>query len=500
MKILSSSDIYKADQATIEKTPISSTDLMERAGQKCVDRILNHGLDPSLQVHIFCGMGNNGGDGLVIARLLFEKGYKIKPYIVKVSKRSSRDFQINLKRLIRIGIVPQEIDDVKNFPVIICGELVIDAIFGIGLKGNPAGLARTVIQKINQSGAKIIAIDIPSGLFSESPVTDQEAVIRADLALTFQNPKLAYVLPENQYFIKNWEVLDIGLDPASIEAAESIYHIVDFESVKDILKIRDKFSHKGTHGHALIIGGSFGKIGAAILASKAALKTGSGLVTAYIPKCGYTALQTSTPEIMVEVDDENYLQHFNFKTKATAIGVGVGMGTHSKTKNGFEAFLRRNEMPLVIDADAINMLAAHQELSDLIVRGNILTPHPKEFERLVGPWKNDYDKLDKLLAFSKKHQCLVVLKGTYTTISYQGSMYFNTSGNAGLATAGSGDVLTGIITGLLAQGYEPLDAALLGVYVHGRSADLGIKLNESMESFTASDCIEHLGLVFKEFH
>ncbi len=500
MKILSSSDIYKADQATIENTPISSTDLMERAGQKCVDRILNHGLDPSVQVHIFCGMGNNGGDGLVIARMLLEKGYKVSPYIVKISKRSSTDFQINLKRLIRVGIVPQEIDHVKIFPVILKGDLVIDAIFGIGLKGNPVGLAKAVIEKINHSGAKIIAIDIPSGLFSESPVTDKEAVIKADLALTFQNPKLAYLLPDNRFFIKSWEVLDIGLDAASIEAAESVYCTVDFENIRGKLRARNKFSHKGTHGHALIIGGSFGKIGAVILASKAALKAGSGLVTTYIPKCGYTAVQSSNPEIMVEVDDENYLEHFNFKTKATAIGVGVGMGTHLKTKKGFASFLKRNKIPMVIDADAINIVAEHQELSDLIVRGNILTPHPKEFERLVGPWKNDYDKLDKQLAFSEKHQCLVVLKGTYTTISCQGSIYFNTSGNAGLATAGSGDVLTGIITGFLAQGYDPLDAALLGVYVHGRSADLGIKASQSMESFTASDCIEHLGLVFKEFH
>lgn len=499
MKILSSSDIYKADQATIKNTPISSTDLMERAGQKCVDRILNLDLDPSVQVHIFCGMGNNGGDGLVIARLLLEKGYKVSPYIVRISKRSSADFQINLKRLIRIGIVPEEIEDVKNFPVILGGETVIDAIFGIGLKGNPEGLAKEVIEQINHSGAKIIAIDIPSGLFSETPVSDKDAVIRADLVLTFQNPKLAFFLPENRSYIKNWELLDIGLDQACIQAAESVFCTVDFESVKHRLKARDKFSHKGTYGHAMIIGGSFGKIGAVILASRAALKAGSGLVTTYIPKCGYTAVQTANPEIMVEVDDENYLEHFNCKTKATAIGVGVGMGTHTKTKKGFAAFLKSNRIPLVIDADAINIVAAHPELSELIVRGNILTPHPKEFERLAGPWKNDYDKLDKQLAFSNKHQCLVVLKGTYTTLAYQGKIYFNTSGNAGLATAGSGDVLTGIITGFLAQGYEVLDAALLGVYIHGRSADLGIKAHESMESFTASDCVEHLGLVFKEF-
>lgn len=499
MKILSSSDIYKADQATIKNTPISSTDLMERAGQKCVDRILNNGLDPSAQVHIFCGMGNNGGDGLVIARLLLDKGYKVRPYIVKISKRSSTDFQINLKRLIRVGTVPQEIDDVKKFPEVLDRELVIDAIFGIGLKGNPEGLAKEVIEKINHSGAKIIAIDIPSGLFSESPVCDKDAVIRADLALTFQNPKLAFLLPDNRFFIKNWEVLDIGLDQACIEAVESVFYTIDFENIKGKLRVRDKFSHKGTYGHGLIIGGSFGKIGAVILASKAALKAGSGLVTTYIPKCGYTAMQTSNPEIMTEVDDQNYLQYFNFKTEPTAIGIGMGMGTHLKTKKGFAAFLAGNKTPLVIDADAINIVAAHQELSDLIARGNILTPHPKEFERLVGPWKNDYEKLEKQLAYSKAHECLIVLKGTYTTISYGGRIFFNTSGNAGLATAGSGDVLTGIITGFLAQGYDPLDAAILGVYIHGRSADLGIQAKESMESFTAGGCIEHLGLVFKEF-
>jgi hydroxyethylthiazole kinase-like uncharacterized protein yjeF len=499
MKILSSSQIYQADQATIKNTPISSTDLMERAASKCVDWILGLNLDRSKRIHVFCGRGNNGGDGLVISRLLIQNGFEVITYDVNFSERRSRDCEINLKRLIETGHKPIEIDGGTAFPKLFPGELIIDAIFGIGLTRTPEGISKKVIEKINQSGAEVIAIDIPSGLFAESTVTETSSVIRAAHTLTFQHPKLAFFLPENHSYIKNWELLDIGLDQTFIDAVESQYAATDKAVIKGMVKKRERFSHKGSYGHSLLIGGSFGKIGAVILASKAALKIGSGLVSTYIPKCGYHAMQGSNPEIMVEVDDENYLEYFNFKTKPDAIGIGMGLGLHLKTKKGFVEFLRSNKIPLVIDADGLNIIAEHQELSDLITEDTILTPHPKEFERLVGTWKNDYEKLTKQLSFSEEHKCMVVLKGAYTSIAYRGKIYFNTTGNPGLATAGSGDVLTGIITGLLAQGYHTLEAALMGVFIHGRAADLGIEHEESMESFIATDCIKNFGKVFKEF-
>lgn len=500
MKILSTSQIYEADKATVLNQGITSAELMERASEKCVDWILSMNLNRSKQVHVFCGIGNNGGDGLVISRLLLGNGFKIATYIVNFSEKRSEDFQINLERLIQIGHAPVEIHEASHLPEILPGELIVDAIFGIGLTRPPEGIAKEVIQKINNSRVKVIAIDFPSGLFAESPVDQSSSVIKADYTLTFQNPKLAFFMPDNQDYIGEWAVLNIGLDQNFIGSLESQFVMSDIILIKSLLTKRKRFSHKGSYGHSLIIGGSFGKIGAMILASKAALKAGSGLVSAFIPKCGYNAMQSSNPEVMVEVDDENYIQYFNYKTKPNVIGIGMGLGQHLKTKKGFVAFLKDCKLPLVIDADGLNIISEHDELPDLIKEDSILTPHPKEFERLVGSWTHDYEKLEKQLKFSKAHKCLIVLKGAYTSISYRGKIYFNPTGNPGLATAGSGDVLTGIITGLRAQGYGTLESALIGVYVHGRSADLGIETKESMESFIASDSIDTLGKVFNELH
>ena len=498
MKILSANQIYEADQATIKNEHISSTDLMERAGLACFNWMHNEFIHNLTIINVFCGMGNNGGDGLVISRLLIEKGYKVRIYLVNFSENRSKDFQINVDRLKSLKQPIYEINSENNFPELQANYLIIDAIFGIGLKRSIEGFAKELIHHINGSGATTISIDIPSGLNLAKSVSVDESVIVADQVLTFQTPKLAFLMPENRDYIGSWHLLDIGLDNTYIETVDSNYRFLEISDMKRIYKKRKKFSHKGTFGHSLIIGGSFGKIGAVILASKAALKSGSGLVSSYMPKCGYSAMQGANPEVMVEVDDEKFIQFFNFKTKPTAVGVGPGLGTHLKTKKGFVKFYSNCELPMVIDADGLNIISEFSDLKKLIPKNTVLTPHPKEFERLVGKWTDDYDKLDKLRNFSTAHDCVVVLKGAYTAIAYRDKVWFNSSGNAALATAGSGDVLTGIITSFLAQGYSCLEASLLGVFIHGRAADLGIKYQESMESFIASNAIEQLGNVFKE--
>ena len=500
MKILSPAQIYEADQATIKNLPISSTGLMEKAGSKCYEWIIKQFPDPSRHIHVCCGMGNNGGDGLVIARLLLEKGFQVQTYLICFSEKRSDDFKVNLTRLTEMKASIKEVRQGDDFPVIHKEDLIIDAIFGIGLKRSPKGFTKDYIQHMNASGATLISIDIPSGLFAASQVQDKEAVVKSNYALSFQVPKLAFLLPDHQSYIKYWKILDIELDLAYLEKVESMHHFVDHKFITDFIKTRKRFSHKGTYGHSLLMGGSFGKVGAMILASKAALKAGSGLVSTYIPKCGYTAMQTSNPEVMVEVDDEKYLQFFNVKTKPDAIGIGPGLGTHLKTKKGFVEFVMHCKIPMVIDADGLNIISEYDDLLKIIPKDSILTPHPKEFQRLVGSWTDDYEKIAKQIDLSSKLQCVVVLKGAYTSIACNGKLYFNSSGNPGLATAGSGDVLTGIITGLLAQGYTSLQAAILGVYIHGRSADIGIASTESMESLTAMDCITYLGKVFKEFN
>jgi hydroxyethylthiazole kinase-like uncharacterized protein yjeF len=470
---------------------------MELAAGKCFDWIINNYSNKKKEFVVFCGIGNNGGDGLVIARKLINANYKVKTYIVNFSKKKSDDFKINLDRLNQINNSIELIDS-DNFPKISKEKVIIDAIFGIGLTRSPTGFVKEIIQKINKSKATIISIDFPSGLFSELSVTDKDSVIRSNQTLTFQNPKLAFFLAENRSYSAKWHLIDIGLDQSFIQTLNTNFETIDVELIKSFYKRRDVFSHKGSFGHSLIIGGSFGKIGAVVLASKAALKIGGGLVTAYLPKCGYSIIQTSNPEVMVEVDNENYLQYFNFKTKPTVIGIGIGLGTHLKTINGFKKFLNENKTDLVIDADALNILAMHKELLQLIPENTVLTPHPKEFKRLIGEWDNDYDKIKKQLDFSAKYNCILVLKGAYTSIAYNGKTYFNTSGNPALATAGSGDVLTGIISGLIAQGYSSIEASILGVYLHGRTADFAIKKDQSLETFIASDSFIYFGDVFKE--
>ena len=492
MKILSTDQIYQADKATIQNKPISSIDLMEFAATQCFKRICKITKSKSRIIHVFCGIGNNGGDGLVIARKLIEAKYLVNTYIVNFSSKRSDDFQVNYRRLTQLYVTPIELSEVSSFPIIEEGEIVIDAIFGIGLKRAPSGFVKEIIQRINDCNCLTISIDFPSGLYAESSVTDKESVVRSNYTLTFQNPKLAFFLPENKEFCKNWEVIDIELDQQFINELHANFETIDKDQIKTIYKSREKFSHKGTFGHSLIIGGSYGKIGSVVLASRSALKIGSGLVTAYIPKCGYQVVQSTNPEAMVEVDDDNYIQHFNFKTNANAIGIGIGLGIHSKTKDGFAKFLKSNKIPLVIDADALNILALHKELLSLIPENSILTPHPKEFERLVGKWNNDYEKLDLLVRFSTRIKSVVVLKGAYTTIAFQHKIFFNTTGNPALATAGSGDVLTGLLTGLMAQKYSSIHASILGVYLHGKSADIAILSKETVETFIASNGIEYL--------
>lgn len=492
MKILNAKQIKQADQATIKNEPIAAIDLMERAAYTCFSWLENNISLEVNDVHIFCGVGNNGGDGLAIARLLYKEDFPTATNIVHFSEKMSDDFITNYRRAEEVGIHPLSIHSEDDFPEINKGDVVIDAIFGIGLNRAVTGFTKELIEHINNSGATIYAIDIPSGLFIDKHTPSSNAVIKANNTLTFQFPKLAFLLPENQDYVSSFAISNIGLDAGFIENIKTNNLFVTDIEVAALYKERKKFSHKGTYGHSLIIGGSFGKIGAAVLASKAALRIGSGLVTAYIPKCGYNIMQTSIPEVMVEVDAENELEFFNFKTKPSVIGIGMGIGTAAKTAKALGEFLKTNKTPLVLDADALNIISKNKEFLNYLPANSIITPHPKEFERLVGKWNTDFEKLDLLSQFSKKYNCIIVLKGAHTVVVQNEQFYFNSTGSSGLATAGTGDVLTGIITGLIAQQYTALDAAIIGVFTHGRAADLYF-LKKDYNSLLASDVIEFLG-------
>ena len=499
MKIFNAKQIYTADKFTIEKQQITSNALMERAAIGIFNWVHSRLNGAQVKIHLFCGIGNNGGDGIALARHLVENGYSIAVYVVNYSEKRSKDFLINLDRLKERKLWPDFLDSDFEFPEINHEDIIIDAIFGIGLNRNPDNWVAKLISCINDSAAFILSIDVPSGLFLDRLPDHSDNVVRANHVLSFQAPKLVFFLPQTGIFLNQWELLDIGLDQEYLYKTETKFEFIGKPEVLPLYIPRLKFSHKGSYGHAVIVGGSYGKIGAVNLASNACLKVGSGLVTAFVPECGYIPLQTSIPELMVLTDDkDDYISTLSIPAKTSVVGIGVGMGTYKDTITAFSSFLDENDkLPMVIDADGINMLSSNPELLSKIPRQTVLTPHPKELERLLGKWKDDFDKLKKAKAFSQKYDCILVLKGAHTITIYDNRGYINSTGNPGMATAGSGDVLTGMITGLISQNYPPLYAAIFGVYLHGLAGDISSAEN-GYEAVTAATLIQNIGNAYKE--
>lgn len=494
-KILSTKQIKEWDAYTIQHEPIASIDLMERACRAFESWFVER-FDSNHRIGIICGTGNNGGDGLGIARLLYESGYNVQSWIVKGDATESIDFKINRDRL-RNKITIAELTLKCDQAIFSSCDILIDAIFGSGLSRAPEGLYAKAIDFINQTNALRIAVDVPSGLMMDKSSTG--SIVKAHHTVSFQLPKLAFFLPQNYPFVGRWSIVPIGLNKDFIKQTSTPYSYISLKDIKRILKPRLTFDHKGRYGYALIVAGSIGKIGASVLASRASLRAGLGLLTVHIPKCGNAIMQTAVPEAMVSIDkNEEFLTSVENTAQYSAIGIGPGLGQHSETVKAFTAILKQFESPIVIDADALNILSANKDLMNLIPQGSILTPHPKEFERLVGNWKDDFERLVKQQQLAKQLKCVVVLKGAYSSIvSPDGNVYFNSTGNPGMATGGSGDVLTGILTGLLAQHYSPLEAAQLGVYLHGLSGDMAA-YEKGMNSLIASDIIEFLPSAFKK--
>ncbi|MDP4207659.1 MAG: NAD(P)H-hydrate dehydratase [Bacteroidota bacterium] len=499
MKILTAEQIRNADAYTIEHEPISSVDLMERAA-RCCAKWIRENLSSFCTIKIFTGPGNNGGDGLAVARKLCEEGLDVYVFMLAPSDKLSPDSLVNYKRLTdsysAVGV--SEIES-NRLPEISKNDLIIDALFGSGLSRPLSGLAATVVNHINQSGATVLSIDIPSGLFSEANTPDRIGlIICADYTLTFQMPKLSFLFAENEAYTGQWTTLDIGLLAEGINGQSSPYFVVEKKDIAMILHRRRKFSHKGTFGHALLMAGSYGKIGAEILSAKACLRTGVGLLTTHVVSKGYAIMQTAVPEAMVSIDpNANIILVLPDNNKYSAIGIGPGIGTDPETGKVLHALLQQSKVPLVLDADALNLLACQRGWMDNLPPYSILTPHPGEFDRLAGKSVNGYERHLRQIEFAKKYQVIVVLKGAYTSIvTPDGLCWFNSSGNPGMATAGSGDVLTGIILSLLAQGYLPVQAALIGVYLHGLAGDLAAN-QYGEEALIASDIINHLGEAFK---
>lgn len=494
MKIFSANQLREADRLTIEKQQISSNDLMERAATLVFEEIHKRLEGADIPVKIFCGIGNNGGDGLVIGRLLLEQGYDVTIYVVNYSDQRSKDFLVNYDRVKNMTKKwPVLLKSEEDFPKINVGDFVLDAIFGVGLNRPLIDWVAKLVRHINDSGAFVLAVDMPSGLMADEPMPPESAVIKANYTISFQSAKLSFFLPDTAIYVGELQILDIGLDREYLQHTGGLAQLIGKLEAKAIYRPRNKFSHKGTFGHALMVGGSFGKIGSICLASTAALKAGAGMVTVFVPSCGYEILQTALPEAMVLTDpDENLLTKIDYDLEPTAVGFGVGVGTASQTVKAMRQLLQKNKKPMVIDADGLNILSLNKELLDLLPEGSILTPHPKELERLIGEWSNDFEKLERSRELCKKYNLILVIKGAYTFTLTAEETFINTTGNPGMATAGSGDVLTGILTAMLCQGYSPLSAAILGVYLHGSSGDIAAE-KLSFEGVIAGDIATHTG-------
>ncbi len=501
MKIFTSEQVRRIDAYTIENEPIPSIDLMERASRQLASWIT--GVFPNNVPFVFLvGPGNNGGDGLTVARLLSEHNYLAEVFLIRISAKLSPDASTNLERLHRGGKVRiREIGDAGELRIDNPAAVIVDAIFGSGLTRVASGLAAEVIAYANSLPNLRISIDIPSGLFGEdNRGNDPQAILRADYTLALQCPSLSFFFAENQEFTGIWEVLPIGLHTEIMEKEKSPYRYLLAEYLATKLRSRKKFAHKGNFGHALLIAGCYGMMGAAVLASRACLRSGIGLHTCHVPRFGYKILQTAVPESLISLDESDIIFTGAPALGAfSAIGVGPGLGCKSNSGKGLKALIESAGVPLVIDADALNMLAANPEWIALLPGNTILTPHPKEFDRLVGQsgQVTGYERHLQQIEFARKHGLIVVLKGAHSSIAIpDGSCWFNTTGNPGMATAGSGDVLTGIILSLLGQGYSPADSALLGVYLHGLAGDLAAEAS-SEESLIAGDIIESLGYAFQ---
>lgn len=472
--LLPNADIIREwDSYTIENEPISSVDLMERAAGKCYEW-LNENIRHNDGFKVVCGIGNNGGDGLVIARLLATSGKSVGVFIIGDTDSASEDFKINLTRLSHHSeIKPVNIHSIQDL-VIDEKDIIIDAIFGTGLNRKLEGLASEIVRIINEKSNTVISIDMPSGLFADKHTDQGSDIMKASHTLSFQVPKLAFMMPENHSFVGDWHILDIGLKK-DFPKLNSVRQLMsEKKDISSLIEKRAKFSHKGNFGHALLICGSKGKAGAALMSADAALRSGLGLLTVHLPSDCIDIMQIALPEAMVDIDvDSEVFTAVNDLNAFSACGIGPGIGTDLRTVKAVIDLLEKLKIPVVLDADAINALSMTEGSLNIMKPSSILTPHIKEFDRLAGKSENDFERIEKQVEMSRKYQIYILLKGAYSSLSTpEGDIWFNSTGNPGMACGGSGDVLTGLLTGLLAQRKSAFHSALIGMFVHGLAGDI----------------------------
>ncbi|WP_317167327.1 NAD(P)H-hydrate dehydratase [Blattabacterium cuenoti] len=497
--------IKQAEKYCIDQKQISSLELMDRAAENCFKWIIKHYQIKNKSFIIFSGNGNNGGDGLSLARFLYTYGVQVSVYILNISNHFSDEFLIQKNRIIKNNINLHHLYEGEKIPNFDKKNYIIDAIFGIGLNREIGNFWKNFIDILNKKKfSLVISIDIPSGMFIETNNNHKsKKIIKATHTLTFYTPKIPFFLPDYEEYVGKWWVINLGVHKDYFQKIYTKNYFVDCEYIRSIKKRRKKFSHKGNYGHGLIIGGSYGMIGSMVLAGKACLRSGIGKLTIYTPHCGYSILQNGIPEAIIKTDKKKFfISKIDDLPKITSVGIGMGLGMHPKTQYALESFLlkisKRKKTNLILDADAINIIANKLDMLRILPKNTILTPHPKELFRLFGTWKNDYEKLNLLKEMSNKYHIFFVLKGFYSIISTpSGELYFNSTGNPGMSTAGSGDVLSGMIVSFLSQGYSEKDACIFSVYLHGLSGDIA-KNELCEESIISSDIVDCIAKSFQK--
>lgn len=501
MKIFSTSDIKDIDKYTIEHEPISSTNLMERAASSVACEIISR-WRPNKRMVVFAGPGNNGGDALIVARMLIEQGYQVEVFLFNIGgNKLSADCRTMKERLLETGKVDfTEVETIFDPPTLSSKDIVIDGLFGSGLRNTLEGGYAALVRYINESDAYVVSIDVPSGLFGEwNSKNNRHNIINADLTLSFQFPRLSFFFAENDEFVGEWKILDIELSPEAIRKTHSDYYLIEKNEAKKLLKKRKKYCNKYDFGSLLLVAGSYGMMGASILAARAAGRAGCGLVGVHAPRCGMIPFQSSVPEAIFEADKNDIVtSNIEPTRKYSTIAIGPGIGKHNLTIDALERFLIKAERPCLLDADAINCIHERPAILNNIPVMSIITPHAKEFDRLFGDFYTDEMRLQKAIEVSRFYNIIIVLKGHHTmSVFPDGKIFVNNSGNSGMATAGSGDVLTGIIGSLMAQNYKPEVAAILGVFIHGHAGDI-VEKEQGSYGIIASDIAENIGKAIKD--
>ncbi len=463
--LLTSKQMHEVDVYTIQHQPISSIDLMERATQEFVKVFKKKYPNKKKSISILCGQGNNGGDGLAISRILYNEKYEnISVYLILFGTKQSNEYTENLERLAKTKIRPIQITEPEQFKNI-KSDLIIDAILGSGLNKPFTDKFAELAHNVNVLNKTTIAVDVPTGFPSEGLIDKDYKGIKADLVICFQRPKLNFFFPESTVALAQFEVVNIGLDEDFIASIPSNWKLI----AKPALNPRANFTHKGTYGHALIVAGNTTTMGAALLSARACLRVGAGLTTLCLPNSGLVALNTTLPEVMALPRNEHLA--VEALEGYTAIAIGPGLGLAEEDELLFNKVLNLRK-PLVVDADALNMLAKRMDLYEKLPEGTILTPHLKEFDRLFGVHQTWWERVQTAKKQAKQRNLIIILKNQYTFVCLPNEeIHINQTGNPGMASGGMGDVLTGMIIGFLAQGYSSADAAKLAVYAHGKAGD-----------------------------